>query len=97
MSSITHSTPEVEVKRSSPHDALYAIVAQWNEAHKVGEQVSVFALSEGDAKISLLENGRAVASWSRTDPNAERHLRTLLGGATKAGNLRPPLGSSCEP
>lgn len=74
--SLSHASP-----RAQAHEPLYALVAQWNLEHQAGEQVTVYALSESDAGISLLENGRAVAHWAANDPKAERHLGLLLGRA----------------
>lgn len=74
--SLSHTSP-----RAQAHEPLYALVAQWNLEHQAGEQVTVYALSESDAGISLLENGRAVAHWAANDPKAEQHLRLLLGRA----------------
>ena len=74
--SLSHASPRAEA-----HEPLYALVSQWNLEHQSGEQVTVYALSEGEAGISLLENGRAVAHWAADDPKAERHLRLLLGRA----------------
>ena len=60
-------------------DSLISIVQTANEATKDGEFCTTFSLAYEQATITLLENGRAVATWSDTNPRVESHLRALVG------------------
>ena len=60
---------------------IVQLLAKKNRECAAINVLTVFSLAESDRTVILLENGKQVAQWSATDPDIERHVRTLIGEA----------------